>query len=567
MTRFATVLSLAVFVCAAAPAQPEAVTIEHKAVGCIVAGQYPRVDACFTPAANLARSRVYFRPQGDPTWYYVDMKADQSCFSGTLPRPGKKLVGKKIEYYVDAQDKAFVPARTAQFEPMVVKAARDCDKDKPVAPFVNNATVAVFPTLPAGFVGTGLASGAVIGIAAAGAAVVGTTAIAAGGGDDKPSTTTPPVGSSPTTTLATPVPNTTTTLPPTGNLAPFAVLTTSPNPPSGTGPLTVTFDLCKSTDPNVDRLTYFYDFGDGAKASGSCLESHTYGSSSVRGASGVRALDASFEMQGCAVDPFGLSNCRTRSVSVGSPAPDPAPSCDTPTVRITDPQSPYVASCRSVPLTAATTNTSAVQFCQQPTKSPLCFPKVGAQDAAVPVPSCVAGTPVGDTFRATLDLPSDGCFEIVATATGCGGKATSAPVIVFAPFTVASAPGAQGCFQETSETEAGEMTAAWSSDLVLDGGRLQLVVNGSAASYPERGRSGGIARLLGRENRMEATVLDADGKAGTWTVDFSGSNAVQGGSIRVLSGDVALIGPTRVTFRLRGTPGERVSFTFVTRPR
>jgi hypothetical protein len=47
--------------------------IDHKAVGCIVVGKYPKMNACFTPAANLARSRVYFRPEGTPSWYYVDM--------------------------------------------------------------------------------------------------------------------------------------------------------------------------------------------------------------------------------------------------------------------------------------------------------------------------------------------------------------------------------------------------------------------------------------------------------------------------------------------------------------
>ena len=48
--------------------------IDHKAVGCIVVGKYPKMNACFTPAASLARSRVYFRPEGNPSWYYVDMK-------------------------------------------------------------------------------------------------------------------------------------------------------------------------------------------------------------------------------------------------------------------------------------------------------------------------------------------------------------------------------------------------------------------------------------------------------------------------------------------------------------
>ena len=31
--------------------------IDHKAVGCIVVGKYPKMNACFTPASSLARSR------------------------------------------------------------------------------------------------------------------------------------------------------------------------------------------------------------------------------------------------------------------------------------------------------------------------------------------------------------------------------------------------------------------------------------------------------------------------------------------------------------------------------
>jgi hypothetical protein len=145
--------------------------IDHKAVGCIVVGKYPKMNACFTPAASIARSRVYFRPEGTPSWYYVDMKSDQPCFAGTLPKPGKKLVGKHVEYYLEAQNKTFVPSRTAEFAPIVVRSAQECKKNVPIAPFLNNATVAVFPSVPAGFVGAGgIGTAAVVGIVGAGAA-------------------------------------------------------------------------------------------------------------------------------------------------------------------------------------------------------------------------------------------------------------------------------------------------------------------------------------------------------------------------------------------------------------
>src|SRR6185369_5800158 len=303
MIRRGVTVGLALLLCSAAIAHSEAVAIDHKAVGCIVVGKYPKMDACFSPAASLARSRVYFRPEGVPSWYYVDMKTDQPCFTGTLPKPGKKLIGKKIEYYVEAQNKAFEPARTAEFDPVVVKSAQECKKNIPVAPFLNNATVAVFPSVPAGFVGaSAIGTAAVVGIVGAGAAAATTAVVVASNSNDT-TTTTLAVGVTPTSTTTTvpaPATTTTTTLPST-NHAPFAVLNVSPDPPSGQGPLTVTFDLCKSTDADKDGLSFFFDFGDGAKATGSCLESHTY-SATLRAADNVRAQDRSYTAEGCVVD-------------------------------------------------------------------------------------------------------------------------------------------------------------------------------------------------------------------------------------------------------------------------
>src|SRR5262245_4539849 len=209
MFRRSAIMLAGLFVCTAAAARPQGVEIDHKAVGCIVVGKYPKMNACFTPASSLARSRVYFRPEGTPSWYYVEMKSDQPCFSGTLPRPGKKLVGKKIEYYVEAQNKSFEPARTAEFDPIVVKSAQECKKQVPVAPFLNSANVAVFPAVPAGFVGGGIGTAAVVGIVGAGAAVAGTAAVVASNNDET-TTTTLATSNNPTTTI---VATTTTTAP------------------------------------------------------------------------------------------------------------------------------------------------------------------------------------------------------------------------------------------------------------------------------------------------------------------------------------------------------------------
>jgi hypothetical protein len=212
MIRRGIALALVLVVSSAVSSRSEAVAIDHKAVGCIVVGKYPKMNACFTPNADVARSRVYFRPEGVASWYYVDMKSDQPCFAGTLPKPGKKLVGKKIEYYVEAQNKTFEPARTAEFAPIVVKSAQECKKNVPVAPFLNNATVAVFPSVPAGFVGGGIGTAAVVGIVGAGAAAATTAAVVASNNNDGTTTTTVAVGVNVTTTTTTTLaPATTTT--------------------------------------------------------------------------------------------------------------------------------------------------------------------------------------------------------------------------------------------------------------------------------------------------------------------------------------------------------------------
>ena len=139
LSRNATVVGSALLFVSPALALAQSVEIDHKAVGCIVVGKYPKMSSCFTPASSLARARVYFRPEGVPSWYYVDMKSDQPCYAGILPRPGKKLVGKKIEYYVEAQDRTFNAGRTAEYAPIVVRSAQECKKEVSVAPFLNNA--------------------------------------------------------------------------------------------------------------------------------------------------------------------------------------------------------------------------------------------------------------------------------------------------------------------------------------------------------------------------------------------------------------------------------------------
>jgi hypothetical protein len=168
------------FALAAPSAFAEAPAIDHKAVGCIVAGKYPRMDACFVPE-QVVQTRVYFRAEGTTPWFYVEMKAHPDvgpkpgCLSGVLPRPNKALVGKHVQYYLEASDTAFNPGRTAEYAPLVVKDEGECDKDTPVAPLSREGPAGVFPSTPAGF-----SAGGGIGTAAALGGILGAGAIAGG---------------------------------------------------------------------------------------------------------------------------------------------------------------------------------------------------------------------------------------------------------------------------------------------------------------------------------------------------------------------------------------------------
>ena len=261
----------------------EGIGIEHKPVGCIVAGKYPKLPACFTPDSKLARSRVYFRAEnGGANWYYVEMKSETPCYAGILPKPKKDLIGKKVFYYLNAFDKDSTDTRTPDITAEVVSKESECKKEVPVAPFVNNATVAVFPGLPAGFAATGLGTAAVVGIVGGGAALVaGGIAVASSGSSSNDTTTTTVSPSRPdqTTTTTTSTTTTTTTVP--AASTPFkASFRISPNPATGTGPLRVEFDMCASQGEN---LKFSFDFnGDGVEDDrGHCRAVRTYTTTSI----------------------------------------------------------------------------------------------------------------------------------------------------------------------------------------------------------------------------------------------------------------------------------------------
>jgi hypothetical protein len=139
-----------------------ATTILHDPIGCMIAGQFPLVNAGIEPAASVARARVYFRSSQSPNWYYVEMTpADGgSGFSGKLPRP--RLEASPVTYYIQATTTEFGDAQIGEVESIVVADAVECE-ERVLAPLGPPGEVTVFSAAtgaaiaPAGFAVGGLA--------------------------------------------------------------------------------------------------------------------------------------------------------------------------------------------------------------------------------------------------------------------------------------------------------------------------------------------------------------------------------------------------------------------------
>lgn len=176
---------LSLLLCCVPCSAVQAVTIDHKAVACVVAGRFPRLDARLAPAPEVARARVFFHADDDARWYYVDMKAEAGAFHGVLPAPLKST--KRIHYYIETTDKSVAQARTQEYAATVVPDAGACGNQGMVAAIAVASKVMVgapagAAAAPAGFAANtvAVAGGAAGGGIGATALVIGGVALAGG---------------------------------------------------------------------------------------------------------------------------------------------------------------------------------------------------------------------------------------------------------------------------------------------------------------------------------------------------------------------------------------------------
>ncbi len=611
-------------------ASGQPVAIEHEGLACMVAGRFPVLGACFRPGRELARARVYFRPEGISDWYYVEASLPAPpkptdppgllCRQATLPRPKKVLLQTHVEYYVEALGKGLESSQTETYRPLVVKDPDEC-KDRAVAPFVPSAAAPVFPSLPAGFAAGGLSGAALAAVVGAGVAgVTGTVLVVTGGGGAGVPTTQPPI---PTTQPAAPP-----TPPPT--LAPAAAfnavfkvfrdggLETQPRI-TGTEPMPLRFFMCESSGPLPLRFSVAVN---GAVTTVGCDSTITFtargftpgfGAPGVRGAVHTATTSYDVVMLVRSDSPNNDPQASQGRVVELRPVPVPTTTTLVPTTTTTTTTSTSTTTTTSTSTTTlapdpcrADRTPPAVTLLSPPPLSnfneldPSTFPvpfRADASDAngvatveylldvlapsgtgLLPIPGAVVSKgspyPFDWPLAGVQRLLGANCIttaHVVARATdACGNVAdarTSGAVSFHLPVTCRVAPASFYARPDGVASPApAENFSAWVSQLEVPGGRGQFVLNGSQAFFPGPGRSSLPVRLQAGENRVEAMLVQAEGEAGLWRFEPGGERGLTPGSLRVIAGQVALVTPDAVVFRMKGRAGERVVFTFRASP-
>src|SRR5262245_11007837 len=175
-------LSCWVLMTSAGAAPPARLKIEHRPPDCVLAENFPRIEACVEPASDLARARVFFRAEGASYWSYAEMTQAGSCLGAVLPRPARST--HRIQYYVVAEDRSADEQETQQFKADVVDGPGSCRGGGVVAPLASVASVIVgrapgAPAVPQGFARSGV-SGAGMSKGLVAASVVGSGVAVAG---------------------------------------------------------------------------------------------------------------------------------------------------------------------------------------------------------------------------------------------------------------------------------------------------------------------------------------------------------------------------------------------------
>jgi len=161
---------------------PNGPVIEHSEIECLNHDQFPHINSTIIPGETVEVSRVYFRSDKYPDFYYVEAKGSEletpDQFLAILPKPSPET--ERIIYYVEAVDRLYNTAQTAEHDPPI--SDDTCERDpgayyQDAPEIVVGATSAGATAVPPGFQALGITSF----ISAAGVTTA-ITAAAVGGG-------------------------------------------------------------------------------------------------------------------------------------------------------------------------------------------------------------------------------------------------------------------------------------------------------------------------------------------------------------------------------------------------
>lgn len=114
-----------------APQAPS--NIDHTGIECLSHDHFPKVDAGIRPGDRVQTSRVYFRSDKYPDFYYIEMSKEHPTvddFEAILPKPGPET--ERIIYYLESVDTNFDNLQTPEFAPEVID-SDECARRGPPA--------------------------------------------------------------------------------------------------------------------------------------------------------------------------------------------------------------------------------------------------------------------------------------------------------------------------------------------------------------------------------------------------------------------------------------------------
>jgi uncharacterized repeat protein (TIGR01451 family) len=551
----------------------------HAGVDCIPETQFAILVALIRPSEEIQSARVYFRSDKYPDFYYVDMTQASEEFQAILPKPSPET--EQVIYYIEAVDLGFSSNRTAEHVSEVVEDEDECRRRDPAAAYytgsdpgiVVGALRAGAPPVPAGFLadgisrfipvagatggGVGAPTAIAIGAGAAGAAGVGV--VVASGGDT--STTTTSVAVSPP-----PPPPTTTSVTTSVPVAPAvqACYSTSPDPAVIEVGERIKLDA-RCSEPK-GSLTFTWELGDGRTRQGPFIEpsysiAGTYTvvltvrrTSSYGGLAQTTADEDTARFQVIVNEPeepepqgadllvtktgspeffYPWETILTYTITVENLGPETAEG-----VIVVDTLPPELEVIESASNCLGTLDQMT---CQVGTLAPRQSVEITFQMDAYEEPD------FGDFIENKVEVSSP-----TADPNPANDTATARNPVVLGQRTLSIELTATSLleFTQTDDRSTG--------NVVLNAGAVDTTTSGVSFQHRFLGRPG--------KNTLEAYPTEA-GREGLWRFDFTGARAFVAGSFQIESGQVISRDPYAIVFRLSGTAGEGVRFSFDLAPR